>query len=123
MEDGCHTVDVVLRAPGWEKLGIKVDPPQNFTANKPSRPLADTICQTRLLTAQGWNLITVPHHEWRKRPTHQDKAAFLKQLLDRQLIGPEKEQKLDAVNDEERAIEACRAAAAAAANAAAANNM
>ncbi|KAL0039309.1 hypothetical protein WJX79_002716 [Trebouxia sp. C0005] len=66
LADGCHTVDIVLRIPGKPRLGINMDPPQRFSSNRPYRPLAEAVCQRRLLAAQGWEMITLPQHEWRR---------------------------------------------------------
>ena len=59
-----------------------MDPPQRFSSNRPYRPLAEAVCQRRLIAAQGWDMITLPQHEWRRNVTQKQRAAYLEKLLD-----------------------------------------
>ncbi|KAK9803158.1 hypothetical protein WJX72_005700 [[Myrmecia] bisecta] len=81
VEDGCLTVDIVLRIGGRPKTAMKVEPPGRFSTNKPFRPLADAVVAKRLLAAQGWTIISLATHEWKRSWTQAQKAAYLQQRL------------------------------------------
>lgn len=94
-----------------------MDPPQRFSSNRPYRPLAEAVCQRRLLAAQGWDMITLPQHEWRRNVTQKERAAYLEKLLDCTL--EDTWDSLRRINSESDASAACRKAAVEAAAAAA----
>ena len=102
---------------GHFRLGINMDPPQRFTSNRPYKPLAEAVCQRRLLAAQGWDMITLPQHEWRRNVTQKERAAYLEKLLDCTL--EDTRDSLRKINSDSDASAACRKAAVEAAAAAA----
>ncbi len=99
------------------RLGINMDPPQRFSSNRPYRPLAEAVCQRRLLAAQGWEMITLPQHEWRRNVSQKERAVYLEKLLDCSL-GDSRDSLKKITNDSD-ASAACRKAALQAAAAAA----
>ena len=99
------------------RLGINMDPPQRFSSNRPYRPLAEAVCQRRLIAAQGWDMITLPQHEWRRNVTQKERAAYLEKLLDCTL--DDRRDSLSKISSDSDASAACRKAAVAAAAAAA----
>lgn len=94
-----------------------MDPPQRFSSNRPYRPLAEAVCQRRLIAAQGWEMITLPQHEWRRNVTQKQRAAYLERLLECSLDNAENS--LSKISSDSDASAACRKAAVAAAAAAA----
>ncbi len=99
------------------RLGINMDPPQRFSSNRPYRPLAEAVCQRRLLAAQGWEMITLPQHEWRRNVSQKERAVYLEKLLDCSL--EDSRDSLKRITNDSDASAACRKAALQAAAAAA----
>lgn len=98
------------------RLGINMDPPQRFTSNKPYRPLAEAVCQRRLLAAQDWDIINLPQHEWRRNVTQKERAVYVEKLLACSL--EDGRNSLEKITNDVDASAACRRAAVAAAAAA-----
>lgn len=93
-----------------------MDAPSRFSSNKPYRPLAEAVCQRRLLAAQGWDMITLPQHEWRRNVSQKERAVYLEKLLDCTL--EDSRDSLRKITSDSDASAACRKAAVQAAAAA-----
>ncbi|KAK9816979.1 hypothetical protein WJX72_007755 [[Myrmecia] bisecta] len=62
-QDGGFSIDIAVTTDG-AKLAIEADGPTHFTSNAPHEPLGHTITRNALLSAQGWQVVSIPFFEW-----------------------------------------------------------
>ena len=51
-------------------------------AAAPPRPNGKTRCKRRLLEALGWRVVNIPHFEWERLDTRDQRRAYLADRLD-----------------------------------------
>ena len=57
-------IDIVLTGPGLEKVAIEADGFRRFTRNAPYWMLGDIAAIQRMLSAHGWQVISIAKHDW-----------------------------------------------------------
>lgn len=62
------------------RVAIEVDGPFHFPVNART-PLGHTMIRRRLLRAAGWNVISIPWHEWFAMETWEERLTYLANLL------------------------------------------
>jgi len=59
-EDRLFSIDIALTV---EKIGIEVNGPTHYMANK-HEPLGEHVARQKLLEARGWAVVSIPYFQW-----------------------------------------------------------
>ncbi|KZV32794.1 hypothetical protein F511_23706 [Dorcoceras hygrometricum] len=73
-----YTLDAALVD---KKVALEIDGPSHFSRNS-GVPLGHTMLKRRYVTAAGWKLISVPHHEWEELHGEFEQLEYLRRRLD-----------------------------------------
>ncbi|KAH8052104.1 endonuclease [Aureococcus anophagefferens] len=66
------------------KLAVEYDGPTHYLAGAAApRPNGKTRCKRRLLEALGWRVVNIPHFEWERLDTRDQRRAYLADRLTR----------------------------------------
>lgn len=72
-----YTLDAVVID---QKIALEIDGPTHFSRNS-GVPLGHTMLKRRYITASGWKLASVSHHEWEELQGGVEQLDYLRQIL------------------------------------------
>jgi very-short-patch-repair endonuclease len=81
MADGLFSIDLAIVD---RRIALEFDGPSHFTRNT-LEPLGHTRLRDRLLSAMGWQVVSIPFFEWDRLHQQEQMDAYVRQRL---LKGP-----------------------------------
>lgn len=81
VEEGDCRVDFQIMTDNGRKVAIDCDGPRRFSLNVPHRALGDTVVNRRILRGKGWELLSIPKHEWQMLASSAARENHVRSLL------------------------------------------
>ena len=75
--DGLFSIDLAVAE---RRIAIEFDGPSHFTRNT-LEPLGHTRLRDRLLSAMGWQVVSIPFFDWARLDQPEQMDAYVKQRL------------------------------------------
>ncbi|KDD74773.1 hypothetical protein H632_c1084p0, partial [Helicosporidium sp. ATCC 50920] len=80
-DHGLFSIDLAIRVEGKRRLAVEVDGPLHFAQTAPYRELAHTALRNRLLRHHGWEVVSLPHREWRELRSEAQRQDYLRRKV------------------------------------------